>query len=488
MQKRIAKAFSEGVSSAELFRQLTYMSALAASGLARDKLFQYAATLPCEAAAYFAKVNDLVRDLQYDYPDACRLVGEDAKEEAVRRFLLRFANALESGEPVDAFLATEASVQAEDYTNEYERQVESLRKWTDAYSSLVVSEVLILIINLVSTMIYEVSTTLMAGLMALSAGMSLFGAWILYRAAPPETMATPAPYGSARQKLARRIAIISVVAMLATAICMSLLGAKWGVTLIVSGLVLLPVGVLSLKADQQIAKIENEGGSFLRTLGGTATSSGSTLTAALDRIDLNSFPYLKEDVERLSIRLSARISPALCWTRFGQDSGSQLLCDGCRIFFDAIHLGADPDEVSGLSSLFTSRTALLRAKRRVVADTFSWLTLVMHAVLALLLIVVLEILIQFRQVVVAASQPGEAENAMQSLNVPMMSFGGGQLDFLTDMTLVMLILFCIVNAAAILFAQGGFKPKGLLYLGALVIISGVCYLAGPQLIAGIMSM
>jgi len=488
LRKRISRAFSEGVSSAELFQQLTYMSALAASGLSRDNLFQHAATLPCAAAQFFARINDLVDNLQYDYPDACRLVGEKAREEDVRSFLLRFANALESGEPMDAFLATEASVQAEHYGNEYERQVESLRKWTDAFSSLVVSEVLILIINLVSTMLYDIGTVLMAALMALSAAIGLFGAWILSRAAPPETIATPAPFGSERQKLARRLAYISTIAMVVVCAVLAFMGVAWGINLVIAGLILMPVGILSFKCDAQIAKAEAEAGSFLRTLGGTATSSGTTLTAALGRIDLSSFPHLKEDAERLALRLSARISPALCWTRFGQDTGSQILCDSTRIFHDAVHLGADPDEVSGLCSMFTNKTSLLRAKRRAVAGTFSWLTLVMHGVLALLLIIVLEIVVQFRQVVESAMQPGEAENAVQSLNVPMMSFRGGKLGFLSDMTLVMLLLFCLVNAAAIILTEGGGKPKILLYLGAFLIMSGLSYLIGPQIIAGVMTM
>ena len=66
-QKRIAKIFSEEITSAELFYQLTYMSTTAASGLSRDKVFELAAAPPARGRG-FARVRELVRDLQYDYP------------------------------------------------------------------------------------------------------------------------------------------------------------------------------------------------------------------------------------------------------------------------------------------------------------------------------------------------------------------------------------------------------------------------------------
>ena len=113
LQKRISRIFSEDISSAELFFQMTYMSATAASGLSRDRVFELASRAPCRAGTYFARIREFVRDLQYDYPAACRIVGHTAREADVRSFLLRLANALEGGERVDMFLANEAAVQGE---------------------------------------------------------------------------------------------------------------------------------------------------------------------------------------------------------------------------------------------------------------------------------------------------------------------------------------------------------------------------------------
>lgn len=485
-QKRIARTFSEEITSAELFYQLTYMSATAASGLSRDKVFELAAAAPCRAAESFARVRELVSELQYDYPLACRLVGQNAREPDVRSFLLRLANALEGGEQLDVFLAAEAAVQGEHYTNQYERDIESLKKWTEAYSSLIISEALIVIINLISTMIYDLGTTMMAVLMAVAVLMSFFGAWVLTRAAPKESMVVGAPDGSPTQIRSRRLLLALAPLSVVVGGSLALMGAGWGWSLLAAAIVMAPLGWLSQRADKMVARIEAEGGSFLRTLGGMATSAGSTLTEALTKIDRNSFPALEESIATLTLRLSARISPELCWQRFGRETGSQLLSETSRIFYDAVNLGGDPDEVSALCSMFTNKTALLRAKRRVVADTFSWLTLVMHACLALLLIIVLEIVFRFRQMIEASIEPGQAEEAMSALNIPLLSFAGGKLAFLSQMTVAMVLLFALVDTAAIVASDGGFRPKAFYYLALLLAISSVCFFVGPSLIESIM--
>ena len=52
-------------------------------------------------------------------------------------------------------------VMLEDYTNEYERGIESLRKWTDAFVALLVSCNLVVLVALISNMIYNLGSILM---------------------------------------------------------------------------------------------------------------------------------------------------------------------------------------------------------------------------------------------------------------------------------------------------------------------------------------
>src|SRR4030042_3420185 len=118
--------------SFDLFYQLSYMSAIAASGVPRDQIFERSAELQCASAEYFKKVDLARKRLKYDYARACRAVGEPLKEENMKGLLLRFSSSLISGEPEADFLTREATARAEDYENEYGRSLEALKMWTDA--------------------------------------------------------------------------------------------------------------------------------------------------------------------------------------------------------------------------------------------------------------------------------------------------------------------------------------------------------------------
>ena len=138
----------------DLVSQLTHMSAVATSGIARDRLFDGTAELEYSTSKYFRRVHRVAQRLNYDYSKACEVVAEQVQLESVQNLLLHFATAMSAGETEIDFLERETEVQLELYGKKYERDVESLRKWTDAYIALMVSTTLIVVISMVSMMIY----------------------------------------------------------------------------------------------------------------------------------------------------------------------------------------------------------------------------------------------------------------------------------------------------------------------------------------------
>ena len=96
-------------------------------------------------------------------PEACHDIGLKSKSENIKSFLLRLADALRSGEPLAEFLAREAEVQSEDYENKYERDLEGLKQWSNAFSSIIMSVSLIVIIQVITSMIYSMNPTVMGG-------------------------------------------------------------------------------------------------------------------------------------------------------------------------------------------------------------------------------------------------------------------------------------------------------------------------------------
>lgn len=481
-QRRTGKSFSDEISGFELFYHLTYMSATAAAGISRSRVFELARQLAVPTARYFEAITDLVQNLRYNYADACRMVGERVKSEDTRTFLLRLSDALKSGEPLAGFLAREAHVQGEHYANEYERSLESLKKWNDGYTAVAVSMALIVIINMVSAMVYDVGTTVMIGMAITAVAIDSGVAWILSRAAPREVKNIPLAKGSKEQRLSRKLLLIFIPLAVIVSIILLLLGMRRAWVLILASLFIAPPGIVSLLADRKITEKDEEVSSFLRSLGGTATSRGTTLADALSSIEIDSFPALEADIKRLTRRLKALNKPELCWRLFGTESGSGLISQATDIFYEAVNLGGDPERAGILASQFAMRTTMLRAKRRGIAATFTWLIIVMHVALAGLMVFLLEIMRVFVEKLDSAMAAiEEGEQAMQAMATSTLAFSTPHIPLFEWMTTGMVLTLAVVNGFAIVASEGSHPAKISFYLSVLLLISGVSFIVVPPI-------
>jgi flagellar protein FlaJ len=478
-RKRTVKNSSEEISAFDLFYQLTYMSATAAAGVNRSRIFTLAATVPNPTARFFHDISELAEKMRYNYPDACRMVGQRIKAEHLRTFLLRFADALASGEPISIFLAREAEVQSNNYENEYERELESLKKWDDAFTSVAISISLIVIINMVSTMIYDVGMTMMIGMVMTAVVVGFIVAYVIQRAAPREQISVPWSKGSKAQRKSIKMLTISLpIAVMVVAILV-LLKVPLAFVFFGAAAALLPVGYLANRAEGRVTKKDGEVSGFYRSIGGTATSRGTTLGQALMRIELKSFPSMVEDIQQLGLRLNASVKPFICWGIFGFETGSNLIRQSSGIFYEATNLGGDPETAGVLCSLFSSRTAMLRAKRKGVAATFSGLTMVMHAVIAALMVFILEILKKFVAMMEAALSSQTQAASTQTLGANLLAFSIPQVGMLENITVFLLIMLVGINAFCIVASEGAHLAKLTYYSALMFAMTGLAFLIIP---------
>ena len=484
LQELFKKDQFQEVHSSQLFQQLTYMSAIAASGISRSRIFQMGGELPLTPAAYFNRVQLLAQKLGYDYARACSMVGLSIKSEAMISLLLRLSTALGSGQPEKDFLAEETMVQSKSFEKEYETDLSSLTKWTDAYAAVTVSATLIVIINMTSSLIYPLSNGMLIGLIATAAAAAGASGWVLSRAAPKEEIDLFSKEGPWLQRMALKLVYWLVPAVFILCPPLFLLGVHVGWVTIIAATLLLPLGVISMKAGGQIDKKDREFGPFLRSLGGMAVSTGTTLAEALTRLDISTYPTLSPDLARLRSRLAAAIDPELCWYRFALETGSKLIVDTVKIFHDAVKLGGDPDVVGLLAADFSSRTIMLRAKRKVTASTFVWLTLVMHGVVGLLMGLIQEIFANFVLMLQEAMASLDAD-AMSTYAAALPSFNAPQIEFFRYMAIGMVLLLATINALAIGATDGGHKLKLAFYFSLMFYMSGAAFLMAAPVVKGL---
>ena len=462
----------------DLLYQLAYMSAVASAGLPRDQIFDLAAKLPTTAAAYFKEVERLVHAMRYRYSEACRVVGERAAAPVMKSLLLRMASYLMSGEPEKSFLQHEATLQAESYRNLYEGALESLKKWTDAFAALAVSSALIVVVASISTVIFELGNNFVLGLIVVMLMVNAGGVWVLWRAAPKEIKILDGPKGYVAQRLPRTLFIVLVPIVLILGAFMVVSSVPTGQVLIVCGLMLFPVGFFANRFDAKVTRLDGDIAIFLRVLGSTATSVGTTPTEALSKIDMRSVGNLSPAVKRLETDLLSKAKPDLCWNRFVNESGSELIRRGVRIFTDGIRMGADAHAVGSRASFLATEVQVLREKRKQVAQTFGWLTIAMHATIAFLLMFVIEIVSGFGDLVSNAGV-GDIVGTSGGASAASLTFSFGNMVFLRNLVVPVVVVLSFLNALAPKVADGGYAHKFFHYLSLTLLASGVAIMVAP---------
>jgi len=467
------------------------MSALATSELPRSQMFEYASRLGFTSSVYFRKVHFLAKKLNYDYSEACRMVGEKTKEAEPKAILLRMSGAMASGENEALFLKREAEVMGETYGDEYERQVSILAKWTDAFTALIISASLVVVITVVSILIFPMPSSFIAILTFLMLISTVLGVWVMYRSAPKEIKTHSLSETSHAQELARKVLFyVSIPLAVLSIPVLFLMNAGLGWSIIVLGLIIAPPGILICWDDKKIDRNDADIAGFIRSLGGITKVIGTTVTEAVSRLDFGSLASLKKPVIRMNNALMFGIRPELCWEKFVCESGSEQINRSVRIFWDGIAVGGDPNAVGNQSSMFAMKIALLRGKRKAVSDGFFYLCATMHATMALLLVGIYQIMWSFSQAMqsMQGATTGQGMNAISQL--PTFAFfanSGSQLQMLYMMSTAMLLMLTVVNPAAIKVVEGGHNYKFLFYLSIMMLITGGAMILVPGLVTGMFS-
>lgn len=468
----------------DLFCHLTYMAAISTSKLPRHIIFDYASKLPYISSRYIRDVTFLAHQLNYDYPEACRMIGQRAKEPEVRALLLRMSNSFASGEDEGEFLAREAAVAGEIYSEQYQRSVESLKKWTDAYTALILSAALIVVICVVSMLIFPMDKSTISVLTWFMLVAIMAGGWIMYRASPKEIKTHSLEVKSPEQQIGGKLFKVAVPLAGIAGLVSLIAGAPLGLTMLLLAVLLLPPGLVLFIDDRKIDKRDAEVGSFLRSLGSISKAIGATIAETLDRLDYNALHSLKSLAQKLKASLSFGITPQLCWQRFVGETGSETIHRSVRTFYDGVELGGDPEIIGTECADLAMKVSLLREKRRAVASSFSYLCIVMHAAIVALLVGIYQVILKFSEALQTAGESGAMEG-LTGLPVFQLIHDTSQLSQLKLMTTALIIILTLVNPAAIQFVEGGHNYKYLFYLSICLAISGFCLLVVPSMVSSI---
>ena len=466
----------------DLVTQLTHMSAVATSGVARDRLFEGTASLEYSTSKYFRRVHRVAQRLQYDYSKACEVVADQVKVESVQNLLLHFATALSAGEAESDFLERETEVQLEIYGKKYERDIEGLRKWTDAYIALMVSTTLIVVISLVSMMIYPVGTVALIGLAFIVMMVTAAGSWIIYTVAPHEVKTHKLRRKSAEQSQMDKLGLI-LVTVSGPVLVLSWMFLSLGVGMILCAIILTPLGHLAHKDDKKIDQRDMALAPFFRGLGSVMGAVGTTTAEGLARLNRRSLGGMEPHVHKLYVRLKNDIAPPLVWARLAGETGSELVTRTARIFEEGIRLGGDPAVVGTLASEFATKVTLLRQTRNLIGNTFVFVVMPMHAALLGIMLFVTEVVRVFGTEITKVQDANLDSELVREAGVSQaITFASPDMSFIGLFVSVMILMLTAANAFAPHAAAGGHRFKLFIYLGGTMMISGIAMLVIPEIV------
>jgi flagellar protein FlaJ len=469
----------------DLITQLTHMSAVATSGIARDRLFEGTAELDYSTSKYFRRVHRVAQRLNYDYSQACEVVGEAARDESVQNLLLHFATALSAGESEADFLQRETEVQLELYGKKYERDMESLRKWTDAYIALMVSTTLIVVISLVSMMIYPVGTIAIAGLALVVSMVTVAGGWIIFTVAPHEVKTHRLAKRSAEQMQMDRLAVV-LITITGPVFVLGWLMFNLGIAMIVSALLLTPIAWLVWQDDKKIDRRDKDLPAFLRGLGSVMGAVGTTVGEGLSRLNRRSLGAMEGHVRKLHVRLQNDLPPDLTWARLAGETGSELVTRCVRIFSDGIKVGGDPAAVGELASSFGQKVSLLRASRSLVSNSFAFVVVPMHAALLGIILFVTEVVLIFGGKIAEVQDQSLDSDLIEEAGVSnAIVFAAPDATFIRMLVVISIIMLTAANSFAPYAASGGHRYKIFTSAVIMMLISGIFYLIIPEIVQGL---
>jgi flagellar protein FlaJ len=514
--KRLEKVSSDDqVVGFDLFSQLTYMSILTRGGVGRDRLLDYCGRQKYKTAVFFEYINLMAKSMGVEYTRAFQAVAAKAKAPRVKSLLLRFSASISSGSSESDFVVSEARAEGEHYRNDYERNVENLRKWTDAYAAVLVAVTLIMVVSQVSSLLGSTSESFIYLMLFTLIGVTSVGVYLIYKVAPFEDMTyDPVSGTTPDRKKARFLFLILgpaslIIGLLAFFILIgnevSPVSASSGVFILL-GIALIPSGHLASRDASRVSKIDEELPMFLRAIGSISGSAGITLTEALKRIDTASFQHLRVPLERLRTRLESGLPSSESWETFNRETGSELAARTTGMFVDGVEVGCNPGQIGEICSDYAQDITELRAKRKLTSSTFSFLTLTMNVVMTFILVFVLEIIINFNQklneVVTGEGTNVSAEfsapiglQAPPGFSIPQTQDMSASLDVfqMTNMgTLQYTIIFAvailtIANSLAPKFSEGGNNLRILSFMSVTSLCSGLILFIVPPITANLLS-
>jgi len=409
----------------------------------------------------FSKIYEIAKKFGYGFAKAMAHVSRFVKA-PLKDILIRCAEALSTPEPKE-YLELENSSLFEEYSGYYLRAIESVKTLGGVYGTFQsVAVFMIMTLDLMTGFINNPSIAYYSYIVSSAAIIIMFLGF--KSVIPKETLI----YIDRKDppRLYRLFRISAAAAMLSAIPAVYLgLSINPSIGFMIFGSLLMLPGMIAYKFESYITKIDEYYPTFIKALCENMASTASVKSALAYVLHMELGPLrtlLEKALAR--IRLGIRIEKAM--NLLSSEASSFHVYTMNRMLLDSINYGGNLIEVGKILGDSCIKFLEFRKRRDSVAKSFKSVVFILQPVTVALLIILTYLCKFFSQSLVS---------------LPYFSFGEIPTEVVESGNILMILLVTSLNAVALKEAEGGFWGKSLLYIGLLLIISGVSWLIGEKL-------
>jgi flagellar protein FlaJ len=479
LKDKIAQVTENRKMGADLLFTTTYMASLALANASRPEIFSYAANRKeYISSKYITRVDTYVKKWGYSYAEGLSIVADRVNNTILKSFLSRYANSIDSSVPDDEYLNNELSTVRSVYRSQVEQGLETMTKWGDAYVAMLLSGTVIAVTLMISIAIIF---------------LICFGGNVLMYTSVPEDAKSHGlvTRSSKEQQTIRAMERIIVPLTILAVVTMTLLGVNAGLTYVLVGILMAPMGIIGFIDDSNITLRDNDFSTFIRSLGSVMGGQGTTAVYALATIDTKSLVALEPLVNSVYSKMNLGLDDKQIWNKFIGESGSDLIYKYLNIYLDTVTLGGPPDAIGTVVGSSMLEQTLLREKKDMHARSFIILLVPMHIAMSGIFVVLYRIMVVLTGSVAtmmtkfqATSAAAGATGAAQGVSADS-ALGG--MSFFTNFpekpmgvyVLISLTIITISNIFAARIVGGGDRYMFYFYTALFCLLTGMVLLIGP---------
>ncbi|MBO3802994.1 MAG: hypothetical protein JTT11_03840, partial [Candidatus Brockarchaeota archaeon] len=287
----------------------------------------------------------------------------------LRDFFQRFAQVAKLGEDLTAFLHKEFNTLMIIYTSAMERSLTRLKRFSEAYSAILSSSCVILLITVFTGIIWGGGMDLLVYMFPGLIMTNVLLAYAFYVYTPIKKIVSAGDVNSEISSLIKidkplsRITIIANLAMVAL-LTLHFVPREIGlVSAALCGVPALVIGTMGQKYQDKIQSYDERLPEFISMLSISLSTIEASLTFAFRDISKLDFGKLTPFVKRMRTRLDLGLSTKVSWESFRKEISSEMVRVHTDTFENAITLGSPAKDIGPLVS--NSSLYVLSERKRI---------------------------------------------------------------------------------------------------------------------------